>query len=57
MSTWKDLIIGTLKLTDEVKRLNADVSKLEDKVIDVDKRIVRLETMIEISENQRLSKR
>lgn len=56
-SSWKDLIIGTVKLTDEVKRLNTDVVKLEDKLIDVDKRVVRLETMVEMATIQKLPRK
>ena len=53
MSTWKDILIDTLKLTDEVKRLNRDIERLENHVINVDKRLVRLETMIEIAEKHK----
>lgn len=53
MSGWKDLLLDTLKLTDEVKRLNRDIERLETHVISVDKRLVRLETMVEIAEKQR----
>ncbi len=52
MSTWKDLVIGTIKLTDEVKRLAHELNGLEDDVRDIDKRVVRLETMVEIAQNQ-----
>ncbi len=52
MSTWKDLVIGTLKLTDEVKRLANELNGLEDDIRDIDKRVVRLETMVEIAQNQ-----
>ena len=50
MSGWKDLLIDVLKLTDESKRLNQEVERLKNYVIDVDKRVVRLETMVEIAE-------
>lgn len=53
MAGWKDLLLDTLKLTDEVKRLNRDIERLETHVISVDKRLVRLETMVEIAEKQR----
>ena len=56
MAGWKDLLLDTLKLTDEVKRLNRDIERLETHVIGVDKRLVRLETMVEIAEkNRRIS--
>ncbi len=48
MPAWRDLLVDTLKLTDEVKRLNHDIQRLEEHVVDVDKRVVRLETMVEI---------
>lgn len=53
MAGWKDLLLDMLKLTDEVKRLNRDIERLETHVINVDKRLVRLETMVEIAERQR----
>lgn len=53
MAGWKDLLLDTLKLTDEVKRLNRNIERLENHVIDVDKRLVRLETMVEIAEKNR----
>lgn len=53
MAGWKDLLLDTLKLTDEVKRLNRDIERLETHVIGVDKRLVRLETMVEIAEKNR----
>ena len=52
MSTWRDLVIGTIKLTDEVKRLAHELNGLETDVRDIDKRVVRLETMVEIAQLQ-----
>lgn len=52
MSGWKEILLDTLKLTDEVTRLNRDIERLGTHVIDVDKRVVRLETMIEMSQRQ-----
>jgi hypothetical protein len=52
MSGWKDLLLDTLKLTDEVKRLNRDIERLESHILNVDKRLVRLETMVEIAEKR-----
>lgn len=52
MTGWKDLLLDTLKLTDEVKRLNNNIEKLADRVVDIDKRVVRLETMVEIASVQ-----
>ncbi len=52
MSGWKDILLDTLKLTDEVKRLNRDIERLDAHVIEVDKRVVRLETMVEMGQRQ-----
>jgi len=52
MSGWKEILLDTLRLTDEVKHLNRDIERLDTHVIDVDKRVVRLETMIEMSQRQ-----
>lgn len=52
MAGWKDILLDTLKLTDEVKRLNQQTEKLSERTIDIDKRLVRLETMVEISQKQ-----
>ncbi len=49
MAGWKELLIDVLKLTDETKRLNQDINKLQSHVVDVDKRVVRLETLVEVS--------
>ncbi|MGB3212065.1 MAG: hypothetical protein WBB19_15280 [Desulforhopalus sp.] len=52
MSGWKDLLIDMLKLTDEVKRLNQDIDRLQAHVVDMDKRVVRLETLVEVAKHQ-----
>ncbi len=52
MASWKDILLDTLKLTEEVKRLNTQVEKLSDKTVDIDKRLVRLETMVELSQKR-----
>ncbi len=54
MATWKDILMDVLKLTDEVKRLNATTEKLSERTIAMDKRLVRLETMVEIASRPRL---
>lgn len=53
MASWKQILLDTLSLTDEVKRLNNLTEKLSERTLDIDKRLVRLETMVEISEQQR----
>lgn len=52
MGSWKDLFIDMLKLTDEVKRLNRSVERLDSYSVEMDKRIIRLETMVEIAKTQ-----
>ncbi len=54
MATWKDILMDVLKLTDEVKRLNTTTEKLSERTIAMDKRLVRLETMVEIASQRRL---
>jgi hypothetical protein len=56
MAGWKDILLDVLKLTDEVKRLNSTTEKLSERTIDMDKRLVRLETMVEVVQQQRLPK-
>ena len=52
MAGWKELLIDVLKLTDETRRLNSDIDRLQSHVIDVDKRVVRLETLVEVAKYQ-----
>lgn len=52
MASWKDILLDVLKLTDEVKRLNKQTEKLSDRTIEIDKRVVRLETLVELSQKQ-----
>ena len=54
MAGWKDLLLNVLKLTDEVQRLSGATEKLSERTIDIDKRLVRIETMIEIGRQRRL---
>ena len=56
MAGWKELLLDTLKLTEEVKRLTRDIERLNGHVVDVDKRLVRLETMAEIAKGHKLPK-
>ena len=39
-----------------MKRLNRDLEKLGDHIVAVDKRVVRLETMVEIAQRPRVPK-
>ena len=52
MAGWKEILIDVIKLTDEVKRLNQKTALLSGRTISIDKRVVRLETIIEIAEKQ-----
>jgi hypothetical protein len=52
MAGWKDILIDVIKLTDEVKRLNQKSELLSERTISIDKRVVSLETIIEIAEKQ-----
>jgi hypothetical protein len=54
MAGWKDILLEVLKLTDEVKRLNSTTEKLSERTIDMDKRLVRLETIVEVVQRRRL---
>ncbi|HET6630610.1 MAG TPA: hypothetical protein VFG91_12615 [Woeseiaceae bacterium] len=56
MASWKEVLVDVLKLTDEVKRLNSTTEKLSERTIDMDKRLVRLETMVEVAQQHRLSR-
>lgn len=49
MTGWASLLIDILKLTDEVKRLNQTTGDLKKQADDMDRRIVRLETMVEMA--------
>ena len=54
MATWKDILMDVLKLTDEVRRLNTTTERLSERTIDLDKRLVRLETIVEMAQRTRL---
>jgi len=56
VASWKDILLDVLKLTDEVKRLNGQTEKLSERTIEIDKRLVRLETMVEVAAVRRLPK-
>ena len=49
MSSWREMLMDVIKLTDTVSTLNRDVEKLDNILRDVDKRVVRLETALEFS--------
>jgi len=49
MSGWKDLLLDIIKLTDSVKSLDIKTEKLSERTIDIDKRVVRLETLVKVA--------
>ena len=52
MAGWKDMLLDVLRLTDEVKRMNRDIDRVESTLSNVDKRMVRLETLVEVAQAQ-----
>ena len=56
MSGFKDLFIDLIKLTDEVQKINQIQDRMQAAITDVDKRVVRLETMVEIASRSSDSK-
>ena len=52
MTSWKDMLLDVLRLTDEVKRMNRDIGRVESTLLNVDKRVVRLETLVEVAQAQ-----
>ncbi len=52
MTGWKDMLLDVLRLTDEVKRMNRDIDRVESTLSNVDKRVVRLETLVEVAQTQ-----
>lgn len=49
MPGWKELVLDIIRLTDTVQRLNDRTEKLTDQANDIDKRVVRLETLVEVA--------
>jgi hypothetical protein len=57
MSLWTDLrdaIRQAILLQERVERLIVDVGKTEDRLIDHDRRLTRIETMIALAQSRRL---
>ena len=48
-----NILKDSVRLTDSVERLDNAVSGLKDDVLAIDKRLIRLETMVEISQSQK----
>ncbi len=55
MAGLTDLVMDIIKLTDTVKTLDDRAEKLTEKTNDIDKRVVRLETLVEVAKFQQLS--
>ena len=49
MASWKDILVDVLTLTDETKKLNKDIERVESLLTDVDRRLIRVETVVEIA--------
>ena len=47
-----ELLMDIIKLTDALKTLDSKTEKLSERTIDIDKRVVRLETFVEIGQRQ-----
>jgi len=52
MAGLTDLVMDIIKLTDTVKTLDDRAEKLTEKTNDIDKRVVRLETLVEVAKLQ-----
>lgn len=52
-----NILKDSVKLTDSVERLNNAVAGLTNDVQTIDKRLVRLETLVEVAQFQRNSKK
>ena len=55
MSGWKDLVLDIIKLTDTVKALNNKTEKLSTETHEIDKRVVRIETLVEFSKYKQIT--
>lgn len=58
MSAWEDIREGVRRailMQERVERLANGIEKLEDRLLDHDRRLVRIETMIEIAQQNRLA--
>ena len=53
MADWKEIVLDIIRLTDTIQRLNDRAEKLTDQTNDIDKRVVRLETLVEVAKIER----
>ncbi len=49
MASWKDILVDVLTLTDETKKLNRDIERVESLLTDVDRRLIRVETVVDMA--------
>jgi hypothetical protein len=56
MAGLTDLVMDIIKLTDTVKTLDDRAEKLTEKTNDIDKRVVRLETLVEVAKLQHIGR-
>jgi ppGpp synthetase/RelA/SpoT-type nucleotidyltranferase len=57
MSAWAELRDGiryVIPMQDRVERLSAGAERMAGQLVDHDRRLVRIETMIELAQNKRL---
>lgn len=47
MASWTDMLMNILKLTDEVKRMNRDIERVETKMSNINERVIRVETRLD----------
>ena len=57
MAGWKEMLLDVLRLTDEVKSMNRDIERVESVLTGVDKRVVRLETLVEVAQVRNTQKK
>ncbi|RLB87776.1 MAG: hypothetical protein DRH26_14920 [Deltaproteobacteria bacterium] len=55
MSGWRDLVLDIIKLTDTVKTLNDRTEKLATQTHEIDKRVVRIETLVEVAKYNKIT--
>ncbi len=48
MASWKDILVDVLTLTDETKKLNKDIERVEVLLTGIDRRLIRVETIVEM---------
>ncbi len=55
MAGWKELVLDIIRLTDTVQKLDDRTEKLTEQTTDIDKRVVRLETLVEVAKLKQIS--